>query len=162
MRCPSCHSENPENARFCIECGAAFERHCLKCGFENLPQAKFCGRCGAGLTDSDAFQTSDGSTTNMGARGDDALKSYRPLATILVATILAWVSEAGFQSVDCFWRYLGTAIFGGIKTKSTTVVDPDLFARAARSRFAGTRRVFMRWFAPPPLLQSDRWLAKSI
>src|SRR5713226_9734578 len=28
---------------------------------------------------------------------------------------LAWVSEAGFQSVDCFWKYLGMAIFGGVK-----------------------------------------------
>jgi tRNA (cmo5U34)-methyltransferase len=32
-----------------------------------------------------------------------------------LATQLAWVSEAGFQSVDCFWRYLGMAIFSGIK-----------------------------------------------
>jgi adenylate cyclase len=54
MRCLSCHSENPENTRFCIECGAAFERRCLKCGFENLPQAKFCGLCGAALTESEA------------------------------------------------------------------------------------------------------------
>ena len=30
-------------------------------------------------------------------------------------TQLAWVSEAGFQSVDCFWRYLSMAIFGGVK-----------------------------------------------
>src|SRR5271154_7324585 len=40
MRCPSCQSENPENASFCIECGVAFERHCLKCGFDNPPRAK--------------------------------------------------------------------------------------------------------------------------
>ena len=46
MRCPNCQSENPENASFCIECGAAFERRCLKCGFDNPPRAKFCSRCG--------------------------------------------------------------------------------------------------------------------
>jgi hypothetical protein len=27
MRCPVCHSENPETSKFCIECGAAFKRH---------------------------------------------------------------------------------------------------------------------------------------
>ena len=52
MRCPNCQSENPEHASFCIECGAAFERHCLKCGFENPPRAKFCSRCGSSFTES--------------------------------------------------------------------------------------------------------------
>jgi len=64
---PELPSENPENTRFCIECGGAFEHRCAKCGFENLPQAKFCGRCGASLTESDALQTSGGSTTNVGS-----------------------------------------------------------------------------------------------
>jgi tRNA (cmo5U34)-methyltransferase len=28
---------------------------------------------------------------------------------------LAWLREAGFKSVDCYWRYLDLAIFGGVK-----------------------------------------------
>ncbi len=28
---------------------------------------------------------------------------------------LSWLSEAGFASVDCFWKYLDQAIFGGVK-----------------------------------------------
>ncbi len=28
---------------------------------------------------------------------------------------LHWLSQAGFRSVDCYWRYLDLAIFGGIK-----------------------------------------------
>src|SRR5471032_1038198 len=51
MRCPSCHSENPDGTRFCIECGAALERRCLKCGVDNLPQAKFCGHCGSSFAE---------------------------------------------------------------------------------------------------------------
>jgi hypothetical protein len=39
MRCSSCQSKNPNGSRFCIECGAVFERRCLKCEFDNLPQA---------------------------------------------------------------------------------------------------------------------------
>jgi hypothetical protein len=77
MRCPSCHSENPESNRFCIESGAAYARRCLKCGFENLPRAKSCGRCGAALTESDPLRTSGGSTMNVVAAGDDALKKQR-------------------------------------------------------------------------------------
>jgi tRNA (cmo5U34)-methyltransferase len=30
---------------------------------------------------------------------------------------LAWLAEAGFVSVDCFWKYLDHAIFGGIKAE---------------------------------------------
>ena len=28
---------------------------------------------------------------------------------------LGWLREAGFKSVDCYWRYLDLAIFGGVK-----------------------------------------------
>ena len=28
---------------------------------------------------------------------------------------LGWLTEAGFNSVDCYWRYLDLAIFGGIR-----------------------------------------------
>ncbi len=27
---------------------------------------------------------------------------------------LQWLLEAGFKSVDCYWKYLDIAIFGGI------------------------------------------------
>lgn len=32
-----------------------------------------------------------------------------------LADQLAWLTEAGFKSVDCYWRYLDLAIFGGVK-----------------------------------------------
>src|SRR6202161_76007 len=57
MRCLSCHTENPDGVRFCIECGSAFERACLRCGFNNIPQAKFCGRCGSALNEIAAPRT---------------------------------------------------------------------------------------------------------
>jgi tRNA (cmo5U34)-methyltransferase len=28
---------------------------------------------------------------------------------------LEWLREAGFKSVDCYWKYLELAIFGGVK-----------------------------------------------
>jgi class 3 adenylate cyclase len=69
MRCPNCHSENPEKASFCIECGAAFERRCLKCEFDNLPEAKFCSHCGSSLIELATAQTSSISTTDV-SNGD--------------------------------------------------------------------------------------------
>src|ERR1700694_1213611 len=47
MRCPSCNSENPDNTKFCGNCGSPFINRCAKCGAENPPQFKFCGECGS-------------------------------------------------------------------------------------------------------------------
>jgi class 3 adenylate cyclase/tetratricopeptide (TPR) repeat protein len=49
MQCPGCQFENPENMKFCGQCGTQLEKICPKCGFSNLPQFKFCGRCGQKL-----------------------------------------------------------------------------------------------------------------
>ncbi|NIT41723.1 MAG: zinc-ribbon domain-containing protein, partial [Gammaproteobacteria bacterium] len=32
MKCPKCQLENPDDAKFCIECGSTMEFHCPKCG----------------------------------------------------------------------------------------------------------------------------------
>jgi class 3 adenylate cyclase len=51
MRCTHCGTDNPETAKFCIECAAPFSRQCPKCGTENPPQAKFCAECATPLTE---------------------------------------------------------------------------------------------------------------
>src|SRR6516164_9386188 len=49
MRCPRCNAENQPTAKFCIECGTAFQTPCVRCGYQNPPTAKFCQECGASL-----------------------------------------------------------------------------------------------------------------
>ncbi len=46
MQCPACHAENPDKARFCLECGAKLARACANCGAELPAVAKFCLECG--------------------------------------------------------------------------------------------------------------------
>jgi len=50
MKCPKCQFENPENLKFCGECGAKLEKICPHCNSSNPPQFKFCGECGHDLT----------------------------------------------------------------------------------------------------------------
>ncbi len=50
MRCPGCNTENPEGAKFCIQCASPLKRVCQKCGFENPPEARFCAQCATSLT----------------------------------------------------------------------------------------------------------------
>jgi class 3 adenylate cyclase len=50
MECPSCHSEMPDDGRFCDVCGAAFPGRCPACGATNRAGARFCSACGKTLT----------------------------------------------------------------------------------------------------------------
>ena len=50
MKCPKCQTENPENLKFCGECGAKLEKICPHCNSSNPPQFKFCGECGHNLS----------------------------------------------------------------------------------------------------------------
>jgi len=46
MICPHCQTNNPNEARFCLNCGAALIQHCSNCQAELLPNARFCMHCG--------------------------------------------------------------------------------------------------------------------
>src|SRR5215208_1213434 len=50
MRCPSCDTQNPDAARFCIGCGTALAVACPTCGQTSPPAARFCMQCGCPLT----------------------------------------------------------------------------------------------------------------
>ena len=50
MRCSKCGSENPDDKRFCGDCGSALTNRCPKCGADNAPGKRFCGDCGAALS----------------------------------------------------------------------------------------------------------------
>jgi len=50
MRCPTCQTENPDEAKFCRECGSSLLVICSNCGHENLPGSKFCNNCGQALS----------------------------------------------------------------------------------------------------------------
>ena len=49
MRCPKCQFENPEDSKFCFECGHKLELACPQCGKVNQPGSKFCNECGHNL-----------------------------------------------------------------------------------------------------------------
>lgn len=50
--CNNCGTENPDNARFCEECGNELDLiYCPRCGHGNPSNAKFCLECGARLTE---------------------------------------------------------------------------------------------------------------
>jgi class 3 adenylate cyclase/tetratricopeptide (TPR) repeat protein len=46
MQCPRCNEANPQQARFCMSCGAGLLNRCAKCGTELPATARFCFGCG--------------------------------------------------------------------------------------------------------------------
>ena len=55
--CIVCKTVNPEDAKFCENCGNKVgeipREYCEACGFMNPPGLKFCGECGAKLKDAE-------------------------------------------------------------------------------------------------------------
>ncbi len=46
MQCSRCAQDNPDRAKFCVECGARLALTCAQCGHELPAGAKFCPECG--------------------------------------------------------------------------------------------------------------------
>jgi class 3 adenylate cyclase/tetratricopeptide (TPR) repeat protein len=46
VQCPLCRGENPDHAKFCLECGTSLALICASCGTDLPPGAKFCLECG--------------------------------------------------------------------------------------------------------------------
>ena len=49
MRCSNCSTQNPEGAKFCIQCATPISRLCEQCGTQNRSEARFCAQCAAPL-----------------------------------------------------------------------------------------------------------------
>jgi len=50
MKCQKCQFENPDKAKFCIECGVPMEFHCPQCGAITPVTGNFCMECGHNLS----------------------------------------------------------------------------------------------------------------
>src|SRR5918992_1719123 len=49
LACAACGTENPEGARFCMNCGSSLARTCPACGAAAPAGARFCTECGTAL-----------------------------------------------------------------------------------------------------------------
>jgi class 3 adenylate cyclase/tetratricopeptide (TPR) repeat protein len=58
MICAACRHDNPERAKFCLECGQRLAAACPQCGTELPPAAKFCLECGHRLGAAEAAPAS--------------------------------------------------------------------------------------------------------
>jgi class 3 adenylate cyclase len=50
MKCPNCQFDNPDDKKFCRECGEKLQLFCPQCAAEILSDDNFCGDCGHKLS----------------------------------------------------------------------------------------------------------------
>src|SRR5579859_7277843 len=103
MHCPSCNSENPAAAKFCVECGAAFKSLCPKCGSESPPGSKFCAECGTSI--------------QAVSKAQDAIASAPPIVTEPSSFEAHETPEGERKTV--------TALFADIKGSTELMEDLD-------------------------------------
>src|SRR5882724_5648887 len=117
MRCLSCGSDNPDGAKFCIECAAPLRQRCPSCGAENLPRAKFCGECATPLSArSPVAEPRDLTSSSPPA-------SYTPkhLAERILAEQAALEARGAAEGE----RKTITALFADIKDSTALIEDLD-------------------------------------
>jgi class 3 adenylate cyclase/ribosomal protein L40E len=118
VRCSKCGAENPDRAKFCVECAAAFVRRCPSCGAENPPTAKFCLECAQPLS---------GASPARDVRPQPAGESPAGLSRRAPSPI---ASGAGDAQTDGE-RKTVTALFADIK--GSTELEQDLDPEEARA-----------------------------
>ena len=136
MRCQNCSAENPQGAKFCIQCATPFRRLCQKCGFENPPEARFCAQCATSLTEDQVGQpstavvgpASSGIRVTLDNREPQAIDGERKTVTALFADIKGSTElmreldpEEARAIVDPVLRLMMEAVhrYGGYVAQST-------------------------------------------
>jgi class 3 adenylate cyclase len=101
MKCPKCHYENREGAKFCLKCGDNFEVKCAVCGNSLPSEALFCDECGHSLIETKEASSVDYSQPHsytpkhlvdkiLTAR--TSIEGERKLITVLFADVTGYTS----------------------------------------------------------------------
>jgi ABC-type oligopeptide transport system substrate-binding subunit/class 3 adenylate cyclase len=174
MQCPRCNTENPQQAKFCVNCGARLTLVCSQCRTELPPQAKFCFVCGTQVA---ALPAAEGLTQALqrlvprefaerlrATRGQ--VGKERRMVTILFSDVkgstamaedldpedVMEIMDGAFDVlIEPIYRYEGTvarlmgdAILAFFGAPITHEDDPERACRAALEIIKGTRKYAAR------------------
>ncbi len=78
MNCPNCQTTNPDEARFCMNCGVPLERRCPNCETTVPAEAKFCFNCGQQLSEPAARAAEPSQRQAPGSTAISELQKYIP------------------------------------------------------------------------------------
>ncbi|MEJ2301503.1 MAG: adenylate/guanylate cyclase domain-containing protein, partial [Anaerolineales bacterium] len=121
MLCPNCSFQNPNDAKFCQNCGQALPRVCPNCGTQNAAAARFCKNCGSKL---EAAQPADIEATNLSAAPAYQDPRHARLAASAPAQLADKMRAAAHLAGE---RRVVTALFADVvgSTALAEQMDPE-------------------------------------
>ena len=121
MNCPNCQTDNPDEARFCSNCGNSLTQVCPNCSTENSITANFCSNCGKPLMGAD-----QGADTSQ-----DKLLQYIP------KELLDKLESARAGQTMAGERRVVTILFCDVKgsTAAAEKIDPEDWAEIMNGAF---------------------------
>jgi class 3 adenylate cyclase/predicted ATPase len=164
MQCSGCGCSNPEEARFCVRCGAQLRLLCGGCGSESPAGSPFCRACGAPLSSLSDVQRSDHSIlTGEPAGSSQDQRPERRQVTVLFIDMIgstdlsAQLDEEEFRDViygyrdicanavrrfdGTIVRYIGDGLLVCFGFPIAHEDDPARAVRAALSLVSGVDKV---------------------
>jgi class 3 adenylate cyclase/tetratricopeptide (TPR) repeat protein len=126
LLCPSCRTENPAGAKFCVECASPLARGCPNCGTVNPSNAKFCLECAASLVPGAALAPAPPVGREASHKADPV--SERRLVTVLFADLVGFTPFAEDKDAE------------DVRESLTEYFD---IARQVIERFGGTVEKFI-------------------
>ena len=146
--CPSCKSENPDGARFCMSCGSALVNVCPECNTELPGEARFCLSCGHQLA-----QTGSGETAADASRAN--LERYIP------AELLNKLETARKGGKTEGERRIVTMLFCDVSgsTAAAEKLDPEDWAQIMNGAFENLIAPVYRYEGTLARLMGDAILA---
>lgn len=159
MLCSNCQTRNPENARFCFNCGSELEIPCQNCGASLRPGARFCHNCGhpvisysrqAGVT-----LQPEPSETPPARTPEDILQRFIP------KELLAKLEAARVSGLVAGERRVVTTLFCDIKgsTSAAAGLDPEEWAEIVNGAFECMIRPVYKYEGTVARLMGDGLLA---
>ncbi|MCB2202957.1 DUF2791 family P-loop domain-containing protein [bacterium] len=130
MLCPNCEFLNPDNNRFCGNCGTLISHDCPSCGGLNPLNYHFCGQCGKGLVTSDLSSINPAEAVGiLPDRRDenDGFNQAAPEATLLGERRIATVIVADVvRSTDLLNR-IGSENWVNLMSKLLQVLEAQIY-----------------------------------
>jgi len=159
--CPRCQTVNPDNARFCLNCGNALAIVCANCGTSLPADARFCFNCGHPVTAASESQApSTASELAPPAIGPaqapgDLLSRYIPKELL---SKLEAARRAGAMESE---RRIVTMLFCDVKgsTSAASDLDPEDWAEIMNGAFECMIRPVYRYEGTVARLMGDGLLA---
>ena len=163
MNCPNCQTNNPENARFCFNCGAALSQACSNCGASLQPGARFCQQCGQAIQIPAAAQVvqETSSVAQVSHYAEPPKTSQGQLERYIPKELLARLEAARRSSLMEGERRVVTILFCDVKgsTQAAAGLDPEEWAEIINGAFEHMIQPIYRYEGTVARLQGDGLLA---